>query len=87
MFAGTGATCEDFVRINSLRSRRELGRRLATGDYVVTVDGDRATAKGRNLGVFSLKKVDACLGDHTQSPCRNLSTAQLNEIEGLVSLM
>jgi hypothetical protein len=32
--------------------------RLATGDYVVTVDGDRATAKGHNLGVFSLEKID-----------------------------
>ena len=58
MFAGTGATCEDFVRINSLPNRHELGLRLATGDYVVTVDGDRATAKGHNLGVFSLKKDD-----------------------------
>jgi hypothetical protein len=58
MFAGTGATCEDIVRINSLPNRRQQGMRLATGDYVVTVDGDRATAQGHNLGVFSLKKDD-----------------------------
>lgn len=58
MFAGTGATCEDVVRINSLPDRREAGLRQAAGTYVVTVEGDRATAEGRNLGIFELREID-----------------------------
>jgi hypothetical protein len=58
MFAASGGTCEDFVRINSLPDRRQAGLRQAAGTYVVTLDGDRARAEGHNLGIFDLRKID-----------------------------
>jgi hypothetical protein len=50
--------CEDIIEINSLPNRRELGKRLAEGEYQVSIDGDTATAQGHNLGTFTLRKVD-----------------------------
>jgi hypothetical protein len=61
MFAdAAGSTCEDFVRLNSRPGGygREAGRRQAAGEYVVEIDGDRATAEGHNLGIFELRRVD-----------------------------
>lgn len=51
-------SCEDIVELNSLPDHQEAGKRLAEGEYEVTIDGDTATAEGRNLGVFTLRKVD-----------------------------
>jgi hypothetical protein len=55
-----GSTCEDFVRLNSRPGGygQEAGKRQAAGDYVVEIDGDRATAEGHNLGIFELRRID-----------------------------
>jgi hypothetical protein len=55
-----GSRCEDFVRLNSRPGGygREAGRRQAAGEYVVEIDGDRATAEGHNLGIFELRRID-----------------------------
>ena len=61
MFADApGSTCEDFVRLNSIPGGygRKAGRRQAAGEYVVEIDGDRATAEGHNLGIFQLRRID-----------------------------
>jgi hypothetical protein len=57
MWAGR-ASCEEIVKLNSLPDHQEAGKRLAEGDYEVTIDGDTATAEGHNLGTFTLRKVD-----------------------------
>ncbi len=54
----TEATCEDIVSPNSLPDHRAAGKRLAEGDYDVTIEGETATAQGHNLGIFRLRKVD-----------------------------
>jgi hypothetical protein len=61
MFADVpGSTCEDFVRHNSRPGGygQQAGRRQAAGEYVVEIDGDRATAEGHNLGIFGLRRID-----------------------------
>jgi hypothetical protein len=54
----TDVRCEDIVALNSDPGSQEAGRRLAGGEYEVTIDGDRATAHGHNLGSFTLRRVD-----------------------------
>jgi hypothetical protein len=52
------ADCPDIVELNALPDHQEAGKRLAEGEYDVTIEGDTATAEGTNLGTFTLRKVD-----------------------------
>ncbi len=56
MFEDTTGTCEDFVAINSEGYGREAGRRQAAGDWTVKIQGDRAVAEGKNLGIYEAKR-------------------------------
>jgi hypothetical protein len=56
MWVDIRGTCENFVR--TLGGPSDAGTKLAEGEYEVTIDGDTATAQGRNLGIFTLRKVD-----------------------------